>query len=600
MASPAGLVSGAMRFGLLLGHQMPRPWASGADGTLLEESLELVALADRLDLDRVWVLEQHFLEEFSHSSAPAVFLAAASQRASRIRLALANTPLPPGFGPAARVAEQVATLDQLSGGRVDLGTAEGVSGAELGAFGVDRGTKHAQWEEVLGVVARMLTELPFAGSDGRWARMPPRTVVPRSHQRPHPPLWLACTRRDAIRTAAEKGLGALSLAPLEPGEAADWIAEYRETIASERCVPAGFAVDPRVAVTLPLSLHADEGEAIERGIDGAHFWHYALAHYETFGDHRPGRTDLWEEFTARRAAVGFAREPITADGAPLGVRVLRGGSSSLRGAVGTPAQVRELVAAYAAAGVDELVWVVQAGRTSPAHVRETLELFAAEVLPPFRADADAVAARREAEIAPAVADALARRSPPRTGDPGYAFGPRDAGPSAASPPAEEAFPALPADGPGPVMPAVRSGRPGLRRSAEVRGGAAFRAFVKRSDDRRLERTVGTNQGLRLLFGVMQSSFAPDQAAGFTGELCYELRTASGVVRPWTLVITPDRAEARPGPGVNPRLRVKLTVADFVRIAGGDLDAGKALLTGRMDLEGDFALAARLGEMFGQG
>ena len=588
-----------MRFGLLLGHQLPRPWLPGAEGSVLAEGLELVGLADRLGLDRAWVLEHHFLEEFSHSSAPAVFLAAASQRAARIRLGLANTPLPPGFGPAARIAEQVATLDQLSGGRVDLGTAEATTGAELGAFGVDRGTKHAQWEEVLGVVARMLTELPFAGSDGRWARMPSRTVLPRPLQQPHPPLWLACTRRDAIRTAAEKGLGALSLAPLEPAEAADWVAEYRATIASERCVPVGFAVDARVAVALPLSLHQDEAEAIERGLDGAHFWHYAQAHYDTFGDHRPGRTDLWEEFAARRATVGFAREPITADAEPLGVRVLRGGSSSLRGAVGTPAQVRELVAAYVAAGVDELVWVVQAGRTTPEHARETLETFAADVLPAFAAEADDVAAGREAELAPAIFAALERRAPPRTSDAGYAFGPRDAGPSAVAGSADEVFPAVPADGHAPAMPAVRTGRPGLRRAAEARGEAAFRAFVKRSDDRRLERTVGTTQGLRVLFSAMQASFAPDQAGGFTGELCYELRTASGQLRPWTLKISPDDAVARPGPGVDPRLTVKLTVADFVRIAGGDLDAGKALLTGRMDLEGDFSLAARLGEMFGQ-
>jgi alkanesulfonate monooxygenase SsuD/methylene tetrahydromethanopterin reductase-like flavin-dependent oxidoreductase (luciferase family)/putative sterol carrier protein len=588
-----------MRFGLLLGHQLPRPWAAGAEAAMLEDALELVALADRLGLDRVWVLEHHFLEEFSHSSAPAVFLAAASQRASRIRLGLANVPLPPGFGPAARVAEQVATLDLLTGGRVDLGTAEGMTGAELGAFGVNASTRHAQWEEVLGVIARMLTELPFAGSGGRWASMPPRTVVPRPEQQPHPPLWLACARRDAIRTAAEKGLGALSLAPLEPAEAANWVCEYRDVVASERCVPAGLAIDARVSVTLPLSLHADEAEAIERGIDGAHFWHYAQAHYETFGDHRPGRTDLWEQFTERRAAVGFAREPITPDGTPLGVRVLRGGASSLRGAVGTPGQVRELVAAYAAAGVDELVWIVQAGRTAPAHARATLELFAAEVLPAFAGVADAEADRRARELAPAVEAALARRSPPRTGDPGYAFGPRDAGPSAVAGVTSETFPALPADGRGPAMPAVRVGRARLRQVAQTRGEAAFRTFVRRSDDQRLERTVGTSQGLRVLFGVMQSSYAPDQGAGFTGELCYELRTARGELRLWTLAISSDRVEARPGRGVDPRLVVKLTVADFVRIAGGDLDAGKALLTGRMDLTGDFSLAARLGSMFGQ-
>ena len=121
------LASATMRFALLLGHQLPRPWGPGAEAQVLADSLDLVAHADRLGLDRAWVLEHHFLEEFSHASAPAVFLGAASQRSTRIRLGLAATPLPPGFGPAARIAESVATLDLLSGGRVDLGTAEGAT-----------------------------------------------------------------------------------------------------------------------------------------------------------------------------------------------------------------------------------------------------------------------------------------------------------------------------------------------------------------------------------------------------------------------------------------------------------------------------------------
>lgn len=581
-----------MRFALLLGHQLPRPWGPGAEAQVLADSLDLVAHADRLGLDRAWVLEHHFLEEFSHASAPAVFLGAASQRSTRIRLGLAATPLPPGFGPAARIAESVATLDLLSGGRVDLGTAEGATGAELGAFGVNRTTKRAQWEEVLEVVARMLVEEPFAGTDGRWAGMPPRMVLPRPQQRPHPPLWLACGRPEAIRVAAEHGLGALCLAPLEPAEAADWVSEYRDTIASERCAPAGWALDARVAVTVPLHVHADEATAIERGIDGAHFWHYAQAHYETFGDHRPGSTDLWEEFGRRRAVAGFARDAVRADGQPLRMRVLDGGASTLRGAVGTPEQVRELVDAYAAAGVDEVVWVLQAGRTTHAHAVEALELFAREVLPTFLPDADVEAGRRRSQLAPAIDAALARRAPPRRVDGAYAFGPRDEGEVVVA--SHEGGVGLAGD-----VARTRRPRPGMRRTAQARGEAAFRAWVKRSDDRQLERTAGSPQGLRVLFAAMQSSFVPAEAGGFVGELAYELRCLDGTTRSWTLAIAPDRARARPGAALAPRLTVKLTVADFVRLAGRDLDPGTALLTGRMDLEGDFSLAARLGGMFGQ-
>ncbi len=153
----------------------------------------------------------------------------------------------------------------------------------------------------------------------------------------------------------------------------------------------------------------------------------------------------------------------------------------------------------------------------------------------------------------------------------------------------------------PLRPRVAgdAARPGLRRNAESRGRAAFAAWVKRSDDQRLERTVGSNRGLRVLFGVLQASLAPERAADFTGELCCELRTAAGDVRPWTLLIASGRVEARPGVGVDPRLTVKLSVADFVRIAAGELDAGSALMTGRMDLQGDFSLAMRLGELLGR-
>src|SRR4051794_12903983 len=400
-----------MRFGIFYEHQLPRPWGEDGERRLIANALDQVELADRVGFDFVWEVEHHFLEEYSHSSASDVFLAACSQRAPRIRLGFGILPLPPGYQHPARVAETVAMLDLVSGGRVEFGTGEMSSGMELAGFGVDRETKRAQWDEALDVVTRMLVEEPFAGWDGRFFSMPPRNVVPKPVQRPHPPLWVACSRRETIRLAAEKGIGALTFSFVEPEEAREGVDEYHTIIASERCVPGGFAVNPRFAVVLPMMCHPDEAQAIERGIDGAHFFGYSLAHYYVFGDHHPGRTNIWEEFQRRRDDTGFARSIITTGQGPLGVKVLQEGLGSLRGAVGTPDQVRELVARYEAAGVDQLIFVLQAGRNRHEHICEAIELFGKEVLPEFAERADAADAAVDGELADAIAAALMRREP---------------------------------------------------------------------------------------------------------------------------------------------------------------------------------------------
>src|ERR671939_2055266 len=144
-----------MRFGIFYEHQNPRPWDEGAHEKLLRDALDQIELADRVGFDYVWEVEHHFLEEYSHSSASEVFLAAASQRTRRIRLGFGIVAIPPGYQHPARVAEKVAMLDLVSGGRCDFGTGETSSGAELGGFGVERDTKRAQWEEALDVITRM-------------------------------------------------------------------------------------------------------------------------------------------------------------------------------------------------------------------------------------------------------------------------------------------------------------------------------------------------------------------------------------------------------------------------------------------------------------
>src|SRR5712692_9092678 len=134
-----------MKFGIFYEHQLPRPWGPDSEHRLLQDSLTQIELADRVGIDYVWEVEHHFLEEYSHSSAPEVFLGAASQRTQRIRLGHGIVQIPPGYNHPARVAERVATLDLVSGGRVEFGTGGHSARTELGGFGVDRDAKRAQW-----------------------------------------------------------------------------------------------------------------------------------------------------------------------------------------------------------------------------------------------------------------------------------------------------------------------------------------------------------------------------------------------------------------------------------------------------------------------
>ncbi|HET9611184.1 MAG TPA: LLM class flavin-dependent oxidoreductase [Acidimicrobiales bacterium] len=402
-----------MKFGIFYEHQLPRPWGEDDEHKLYKDALDQIELADRLGYDYAWEVEHHFLEEYSHSSAPEVFLGAASQRTSRIRIGHGIVQLPVNFNHTARIAERIATLDLVSDGRVEFGTGEASSEAELGGFGIDRATKRDQWTETLDAVTRMFVESPFAGYDGEYLKMPVREVVPKTLQKPHPPLWVACSRRQTIHLAATKGIGALSFSFVEPDEARMWVDDYYDTIASDECVPGGFAVNPNIAVVLPLMVHEDEQTAIDRGIDGAHFFGYSLGHFYAFGAHRPGRTSVWDEFQRNRDAYGFARPIAARTGQVLGAQLFERGIGSLRGAIGTPDQVRGLLRMYAEVGVDQVIFVSQAGKNRHEHICESLELFAHEIMPEFHEGEDEREKAKLERLAPAIEAALARRDPAR-------------------------------------------------------------------------------------------------------------------------------------------------------------------------------------------
>ena len=398
-----------MQFGIFYEHQLPRPWTEDSELRLVQDALEQIELADRLGIQFVWEVEHHFLEEYSHSSAPEVFLAAVSQRTKDIRLGHGIVQTAPDYNHPARTAERIATLDLVSNGRVEFGSGESSSEAELGGFGIEYAAKRDQWKEGLEVAIRCMTEEPFGGHDGTYVSIPPRNVVPKPVQKPHPPLWVACSRRDTILLAAEYGMGALTFAFIDPEEAEHWVADYRRTMA-EKCIPIGKAVNTDIACVSPMMCHEREDEAIARGLEGGNFFGYSLAHYYVFGDHVPARTDVWREFQERRGEMGYSPEAaLAAQREVLGAKVTSGEATGLRGCIGTPDQLREYLERFEAAGVDQVIFCLQAGKNRHEHIMESIELFGREVMPAFKERDEAAAARKAREMEPLIEAAMARK-----------------------------------------------------------------------------------------------------------------------------------------------------------------------------------------------
>jgi alkanesulfonate monooxygenase SsuD/methylene tetrahydromethanopterin reductase-like flavin-dependent oxidoreductase (luciferase family) len=400
-----------MKFGIFYEHQLPRPWAEGAEYQLIQDALDQIELADALGIDYVWEVEHHFLEEYSHSSAPEVFLAAASQRTKRIRLGHGIVQTPPPFNHPARVAERVAMLDLVSGGRADFGSGESSSESELGGFMIEPDQKRAMWEEGLRVAVRCMSETPFTGHSGEFVTMPPRNVIPKPMQKPHPPLWVACSRRETIHLAAQHGIGALAFAFVDPEEARHWVDDYYSTLENEG-VPIGDAVNANVACVTTFMCDRDEETALARGIEGANFFGYSLAHYYVFGRHAPAGTDVWAEYQARRGERGF--DPVgvamaTRENDRLGARVVQDGFGGLRGAIGTPDQIRDYLRRYEECGVDQVIFCSQAGKNRHEHIMESLELFGKEVLPEFAEREDKRTRDKERRLAPVVEKVMARK-----------------------------------------------------------------------------------------------------------------------------------------------------------------------------------------------
>ncbi|MEX0786378.1 MAG: LLM class flavin-dependent oxidoreductase [Dehalococcoidia bacterium] len=362
-----------MKFGIFYEMQLPKPWGPTSEYDIFQQSLDQVELADELGYDYVWDVEHHFLEEYSHSSAPEIFLSAVSQRTRNIRLGHGIVLLPPAYNHPARVAERIATLDLVSGGRVDFGTGESSSEMELGGFGVDRDAKKSMWEESLRCMVGMFRDEPWE-FHGEFIDFPKRNVIPKPLQKPHPPLWVACSNPNTVLTAARFGLGALGFDFAGPAETARRRQEYYRIIRDD-CEPIADAVNPQFAIVSGFMCCPRDEEAVAKGVPGMQFFGYALSHYYAGGRHDPGNTDIMRAF---ESATNVAP------------------TEEAGGCIGSPKTIRERLLAYEEAGVDQIIFVAQAGATKHDDIMSSLRLFASELLPEFK-ERDAEHQRRREE-----------------------------------------------------------------------------------------------------------------------------------------------------------------------------------------------------------
>lgn len=356
-----------MKFSLLFEMQISEPTRARERQTFLD-CVEQAVLADQLGFDGIWEVEHHGLYEYSHSSAPEVFLSYVAAKTKRIRLGHGITLTPHRYNHPIRIAERIATLDILSDGRVNWGSGKSSSAVEKVAFENRVDELHDQWLEALQMIPQMWQQDVFQFK-GRFYNIAPTQVVPKPVQQPHPPLFAACSKPESAASVGALGIGALNFALGTDEFLKQKVADYRRAAGSAQ--PTKYQKNNHFACTPPTLVLPDDREACRHGFRGARFFAESMATYY-FGSQRPiGRLNVPRDFLHDddlQAAMAF-----------------RGASGSQCNAIiGDPAAACEMVQRFVDTGVDELICVMQMGTVPHELVMQSIRLFGEQVIPRFK------------------------------------------------------------------------------------------------------------------------------------------------------------------------------------------------------------------------
>jgi alkanesulfonate monooxygenase SsuD/methylene tetrahydromethanopterin reductase-like flavin-dependent oxidoreductase (luciferase family) len=354
-----------VRFDLFYEFAVPEFTGLG-DREVFDNSLAEIALADQAGFDGVWVVEHHFYRQYSHSSAPETIMGAISQRTGRMRIGHGVVLLP--FKHPVMVAERIATLDLLSGGRIDVGVGRGLSPLEYEVFGGSMEESRARVDEAVEILRRSWADQRFS-FDGRFWSFPEVDVVPKPVQRPHPPLWTAAVTPDSFTRAAEQGLGVLA-GPFKP---LFMVAEDRDRFAT-RCSELGR--DPRelgFGMTLGVVVHEDHRRARQIAERNVRWFYEQLLRLTGPVLERGGESYRYyrEELATLQALTGGTPSLDALDAAGMVI-------------AGSPEYAIERFQKLAKTGLDHVLCAVAAGGVPHADVIRTIELMGERVIPALR------------------------------------------------------------------------------------------------------------------------------------------------------------------------------------------------------------------------
>ncbi len=356
-----------MQFGLLYEMETPRPWNKMSEYNVYHEALAQIERADQIGFDYVWEVEHHFLEEYSHSPAPEVFYGAVSQRTKNIRIAHGVRLLPHRFNHPIKVAEQAAVLDILSNGRMDLGTGRSTTAQELDGFGVDYDRTREEVREALDVIVKAWTD-EILEYNGKTIQIPPRRVVPKPIQEPHPPMWMACVAPDSYEMAADRGLGVLSF-NLNWEQVQKTMQTYREKCQDRTDVVSKVINERFAGVAICHVAENKEEEAI--GIAGARWFLHNVA-------------KLFEPLMVKNNLYSYeylrSLFDLDADANDLSDAQIK---EHPMVTVGNPDEVNRKLETFDQAGLDQVIFFKQAGRIPHKNIMRSINRIGQYVIPHF-------------------------------------------------------------------------------------------------------------------------------------------------------------------------------------------------------------------------
>ncbi|MGH9035258.1 MAG: LLM class flavin-dependent oxidoreductase [Acidimicrobiia bacterium] len=362
-----------MDFGLIYELQVPRPWTDDSDSDVYWQAIEQIQEAERVGYTHAWCVEHHFLAEFSHCSAPEVFLATVAQHTSTIRIGHGVVLAPPPFNHPVRVAERMAALDILSRGRVEFGAGRSITEPELGGFGIDPAESRPMMLEALDLIPKlwMARGEPVA-YEGKYVSLPPRSVLPRTVQKPHPPMWLACTSPDTYGLAGELGLGVLGFGnAIDPAAMSRRVRTYREGLA--RATPVGATVNDQVAVFLMAHCAPTDKEAHEVARDAfAKYLDDTFAFFLNWGKGE-GLPPGYEWYAEAARTVGAASQAQKFDYLVDNHMLL----------CGSPDTLCQVISEYREAGMTQVLMGKQFAGIPHEAILNSIRLIGKEVIPEF-------------------------------------------------------------------------------------------------------------------------------------------------------------------------------------------------------------------------